>query len=173
MDQRKIGGFLAQRRKEMGLTQAALAEKLGVTQRSVSRWETGRNMPDLSLLQPLAAELRVSVSELLDGEKHERERETEDVIHQVIAYSAGLERRRIFSLGDVNLLTGVLAGVAGVLLVIGSAVNAETIPLLILLLAGGIGGIRLAFGRCPGCGKGLPVSGRALRCCPFCGRKLL
>lgn len=172
MDQRKIGMFLAQCRKERGITQTVLAEKLGVTQRSISRWETGRNMPDLSLLQPLAAELQVSVSELLDGEKHEKERETEDVIHQVIAYSAGLERRRIFTVGDVNLLTGVLAGVAGILLVIGSAAEAETIPLMLLLLAGGVGVVRLLFGRCPNCGKGLPFSIRALQSCPFCGKKL-
>ena len=67
MDQIKIGKFIAELRKEKKLTQEQLAEKLGVTQKSVSRWETGRNMPDLSILQVLSAELGITVSELLDG----------------------------------------------------------------------------------------------------------
>lgn len=69
MDQVKIGKFISELRKERGMTQEQLSKKLGVTQKSVSRWETGKNMPDLSLLQLLSLELGISVSELLDGEK--------------------------------------------------------------------------------------------------------
>ena len=60
MDQIKIGKFISELRKEKGMTQEQLAVKLGVTQKSVSRWETGKNMPDLSLLQLLSAELGIS-----------------------------------------------------------------------------------------------------------------
>lgn len=69
MDTAKIGRFIAQCRKAAGLTQVQLAEKLGVTSKTVSRWENGNYMPDLSLLQPLAAELEITLNELLRGEK--------------------------------------------------------------------------------------------------------
>lgn len=67
MDQKKIGVFIAQRRKELDMTQKELAEKLGITDRAVSKWETGRSMPDLSLLQPLSHVLKIDVNDLLNG----------------------------------------------------------------------------------------------------------
>lgn len=67
MDQKKIGIFIAQRRKELDMTQKELAEKLGITDRAVSKWETGRSMPDLSLLQPLSHVLEIDVNDLLNG----------------------------------------------------------------------------------------------------------
>lgn len=69
MDQIRIGTFLAELRREKGLTQEQLGEKLGVTNKTVSRWENGNYMPDLSMLQTLAETLGVSVSELLLGER--------------------------------------------------------------------------------------------------------
>ena len=69
MDQLKIGTFISKLRKEKQLTQTQLGEILGVSQKTVSRWETGKNMPDISLLKPLSLELGVSISELLEGEK--------------------------------------------------------------------------------------------------------
>ncbi|MBE6938721.1 MAG: helix-turn-helix transcriptional regulator [Ruminococcaceae bacterium] len=69
MDQIKIGRFVAACRKKAGLTQAQLAEKLGVTDRAVSKWETGRAMPDSSLMLPLCELLDISVNDLLCGEK--------------------------------------------------------------------------------------------------------
>lgn len=68
MDQAKIGRFIAGRRKEAGLTQAQLAEKLNVTNRAVSKWETGRAMPDASVMLGLCAALAISVNDLLSGE---------------------------------------------------------------------------------------------------------
>ena len=65
MDQVKIGSFIKEIRKEKGLTQEQLAEKLDVSQKSVSRWETGKTMPDLSLYEPLCEVLGIQVSELL------------------------------------------------------------------------------------------------------------
>lgn len=69
MDQIKTGNFIAAMRKCQGLTQEALGEILGVTNRTVSRWERGVNMPDIDKLQELASILEVSVNELLSGEK--------------------------------------------------------------------------------------------------------
>lgn len=69
MDQKKIGSFIAALRKEKGFTQEQLGEKLNVSQRTVSRWETGRNMPDLSLLSVLCEVLGISLAELMKGER--------------------------------------------------------------------------------------------------------
>ena len=69
MDQIKIGKFILNCRKEKCLTQEQLAEKLGVTSKSISRWENGNTMPDYSLLKELCNELDINVNELLSGEK--------------------------------------------------------------------------------------------------------
>ena len=69
MDQEKIGRFIATCRKEQNLTQEQLAEKLGVSNKTVSRWENGNSFPDVSMLQPLCDLLNISVNELLLGEK--------------------------------------------------------------------------------------------------------
>ena len=77
MDQERIGKWIALLRKEKKLTQEQLAERLGVSNRSVSRWENGRSMPDFSLLWDIAGELDVTVSELLNGKRMEKEANTE------------------------------------------------------------------------------------------------
>ncbi len=68
MDQKKIGCFIAARRKDNGLTQSQLAEKLGITDKAVSKWETGKSMPDLSLFMPLCELLQITLNELFLGE---------------------------------------------------------------------------------------------------------
>ena len=69
MDAKATGGLITQRRKELGMSQGELAARLHVTDKAVSRWETGRGMPSVDLLEPLAAELGLSVSELLSGRR--------------------------------------------------------------------------------------------------------
>lgn len=69
MEQEKIGKFIAQCRKEKNLTQSQLAEKLNITNKTISKWETGRGMPDSSMLLELSNTLDISVNELLTGEK--------------------------------------------------------------------------------------------------------
>lgn len=69
MDQVKVGKFIARLRKERGLTQEELGKRLGVTNKTVSRWENGNYMPDIELLVPLGEALGVSVNELLAGER--------------------------------------------------------------------------------------------------------
>lgn len=69
MDPVKIGKFIAGLRRSEGLTQQALGERLGVTNKTVSRWENGNYMPDIAMLPLLADVLKVSVRELLAGEK--------------------------------------------------------------------------------------------------------
>lgn len=90
MDQKKVGKFIANCRKEKGLTQLQLAEKLGVTYKTISRWENANYMPDLSLLQQLSNILGVSINELLSGEKirkEEYQEKLEENIIEVVNYS--------------------------------------------------------------------------------------
>ena len=68
MDQVKIGRFIAERRKQENLTQVQLAEKLNITDRAVSKWETGKAMPDSSIMLELCSVLKITVNDLLSGE---------------------------------------------------------------------------------------------------------
>ena len=72
MDQIKIGKFIAKCRKDNKITQSELAEKLGVTDRAVSNWENGKNLPDVSFFKPLCDELNITINDLLSGEKVEK-----------------------------------------------------------------------------------------------------
>ena len=76
MDQQKVGQFLKELRKEKSVTQAELAEMLGVSNRSISRWENGTTMPDFDLLIELAKYYDVEVGEILDGERKENNMDT-------------------------------------------------------------------------------------------------
>ena len=84
MDLNKISNFIKKKRKELGITQNELAEKLFVTEKAISRWETGRGTPDISLLLPLSKELHVDVSELLNGEENKN---SKNDVEQLIEYS--------------------------------------------------------------------------------------
>lgn len=90
MDTKKIGAFIAMNRKKKGYTQEQLAEKLGVTNKTISRWENGHYMPDLSLLEPLSKELDITLNELLAGEeivKEETMEYSEQNLIQTIDYT--------------------------------------------------------------------------------------
>ena len=69
MNPKEIGAFLKQLRSEKGVTQEQLAEILGVSGRTVSRWETGRNLPDLSILVQISEYYQVDIKEILNGER--------------------------------------------------------------------------------------------------------
>ena len=84
MNQEKIGKFILECRKEKKLTQTELAEKLGVTDKSVSNWENGRNMPDLSLFKPLCEILDISINDLISGEKISKDKYQEKLEENII-----------------------------------------------------------------------------------------
>ena len=84
MDLNKISNFIKTKRKELGITQDELAEKLFVTEKAISRWETGRGTPDISLLLPLSKELNIDVSELLNGEENKK---CKNDVEQLIEYN--------------------------------------------------------------------------------------
>lgn len=84
MNQEKIGKFIAKLRKEKHLTQEQLAEELGTTSKSISRWENGKTMPDLSLLQPLCNKLDITINDLLNGEKVSKDKYQETLEENII-----------------------------------------------------------------------------------------
>lgn len=91
MDLNKISNFIKIKRKELGITQDELAEKLFVTEKAISRWETGRGTPDISLLLPLSKELNVGVSELLNGEENKKSKNN---VEQLLEYNEITKKNR-------------------------------------------------------------------------------
>ena len=96
MDTKKIGAFLKQCRKEKNLTQEQLAEKFEVSARTVSRWETGINMPDLSILVQLAEYYDVEMRELLDGERSQTmNKEMKETLDKVAVYEGWVKQKAL------------------------------------------------------------------------------
>ena len=85
MDNQKFGAFVAQLRKEQNLTQKELADRLNVTDKAVSKWETGKGFPDVKLLETLAQLLGVSLVELIQGERSQAESLTMDEAGKVVS----------------------------------------------------------------------------------------
>lgn len=107
MDQIKIGKFIAQCRKEKGLTQMQLAEALNITDRAVSKWETGRAMPDSSIMLQLCQLLEISVNDLLCGERVTMEnynKELENNLLEMVKQKQEADKRLL----GIEILVGAL-----------------------------------------------------------------
>ena len=120
MDQKRIGAFIARCRKEKNLTQRQLAERLEITNQAVSKWENGRGMPDVSLLQPLCDVLGISLNELFSGEHisaEEYKGKAEENISQLF------KEKQIANLKPVKNLFSICANVTLLVVVIELAVG--------------------------------------------------
>lgn len=107
MDTNATGRFIAELRKQKGYTQKELAEKLMVTDKAISRWETGKGLPDTSLLKPLGDALGVSVSELLSGriiEEADMKDQTDKIILESLNYS---KRMLVSTISVILFLIGI------------------------------------------------------------------
>ena len=98
MDQIKLGHFIAQKRKEIGLTQMQLAEKLDITDRAVSKWETGRSLPDSSIMLDLCSILKINVNDLLNGEviMENYNEKTEQLLLEMTKQKEDSDKRLLF-----------------------------------------------------------------------------
>lgn len=107
MNQNKIGKFIAEKRKEQNLTQLVLAEKLCVTDRAVSKWETGKCMPDSSLMLDLCKILKISVNDLLNGEetKMEENKNLEQTVIELVKQKQDADRRLLF----IEVILGIIS----------------------------------------------------------------
>lgn len=110
MDQKKVGVFLKGLRKEKNITQEQFAEIIGVSGRTVSRWETGSNMPDLDILIQIADYYEADIREILDGERKSEKmnKELKETVLKVVDYS-NEERQRLTKRMHMLFLVGVLA----------------------------------------------------------------
>lgn len=163
MDQIKIGCFIAERRKAAGLTQSALAEKLGVTNRAVSKWENGRTLPDASIMLALCDILKISVTELLKGEFMESENKNKNEEQLLLELVAQKER------SDKQLLGfEIVIGTLSVIILLGCTFAAsfflmeDWLRIVLIVLGFAICLVGLGFAirieqtagyyRCPHCG---------------------
>jgi len=114
MINQKIGSFIATLRKEQNLTQEQLADKLGVSNRSVSRWENGKTLPDISIMYPLCQILNISIGELLSGTRQTAQTQRRDAILTVLTmFDRERQQKRntlnaCFALGFLSLLAVIL-----------------------------------------------------------------
>jgi transcriptional regulator with XRE-family HTH domain/DNA-directed RNA polymerase subunit RPC12/RpoP len=110
MDQLKIGRFIALKRKEQGLTQLQLAERLGITDRAVSKWETGKSLPDASLMLEVCKLLKITVNDLLSGEvvsMNDYNEKLEQNLLEMVKRKEEADKRLL----SLEILIGVLSGV--------------------------------------------------------------
>ena len=194
MDQEKIGSFIQACRKEAGLTQAKLAERLGITDRAVSKWETGKSLPDSSLMLPLCEELHITVNELLSGERIEIMEAYQKSANENLLQLRALEEEANKKLLKLEWVIGFL-GLAGMLslIIVAAVVEMPWWARTILGVVGGViffvamcYGLKIeqdaGYNECSECGERYkptywkvfiaPHMGRTRRMkCPHCGEK--
>ena len=136
MDQVKIGRFIAQRRRQVNLTQMQLAEKLNITDRAVSKWETGKAMPDTSIMLPLCRILNISVNDLLSGEVVTMEHYNQELENHLLEMAKQKEE------ADKKLLhLEILIGIFSIIILFGFFFVAVFVPMadwlrIVLLVVG-------------------------------------
>ena len=193
MDQIKIGKFIAECRKKVGLTQMQLAERLAITDRAVSKWETGKAMPDSSIMLELCDILGISVNELLSGEKIIMENNDKKNEQLLLEMAKELERKNktiwismwvIMSVSIIALLAGVL--IAGFLIPEGVWQLVAIIGIVVIFLIPCFYALKLEISvgayKCKNCGHEIvPTYKQALNAmhrgttrylkCPECGKR--
>ena len=140
MNQSNIGKFISLKRKEKNLTQEQLAEKLAVSNKTVSKWETGKCMPDYSIIEMLCKELGITIAELMDGEEHEKSIRVydEEQILDLLERTQNLEKQK-------GLLISVLyVSIGGSISEFAKHINGSTIADIISILIM-VGSVVLAF----------------------------
>lgn len=194
MDQVKVGKFIQKMRKEQSLTQRELAEKLNISDKTVSKWETGNGLPDVGLMMPLCELLHISVNELLSGEKLDDKqyyKKAEENIMDLLKEKAEAKKKIIMSLLIVFIVL-----ISSITLVILAGLLEMQVWLRILLIAIAIIIIAIGIGlacvldreagvfECPRCGKKFvptmksyilathTITRRRLKC-PNCGKRSL
>ena len=193
MEQEKIGKFIAEKRKQKGLTQLQLAEKLCITDRAVSKWETGRSMPDSSIMLLLCEVLDMEVNELLNGEEikdNDLDKKQKELILELVKEKENSDKKLLaveFAVGILSVI--VLLG----FIFIAAFIPMETWTRILLIALGfilGLSGIFVAvkieqvagYYECAECGhKYVPTFKSVLFAmhmgrtrymkCPKCGKR--
>ncbi len=135
MDQIKIGRFIAQERKQKNYTQRQLADRLGISDKTISKWERGNGFPEVSLLLPLCEELDISVNELLTGERvsdTEYRKKAEENMVNLVKEAQESKKKIILS----ALVAGLVIVAATPLFVVSGAVPMENWLRILLIIIG-------------------------------------
>lgn len=181
VNQEKIGKFIADCRKEAGYTQTALGEKLGITDRAVSKWETGKSMPDVSIMMELCELLNINVNELLTGERISMEN------YKVKAEENLLEMQKQEELSNKKLLAlevviGYLSSITFLVMIFAASFAVENfwwrivmiIFAMIIFVVGVIFAVKLehdaGYYECPNCHVRYVPSMKAVVFAPHIGR---
>jgi len=135
MDQKTIGKFITECRKKQNLTQMQLAEKLNITDRAVSKWETGKAMPDSSIMRELCDVLKITVNDLLSGEivtMKDYNKELENNLLEMVKQKQEADKRLL----RMELLAGIMAGIPFLVgIVIGLFVPMEEWKQVVIVLS--------------------------------------
>lgn len=192
MDQLKIGKFIAQMRKEKNLTQRKLADELCISDKTISKWECGKGLPEVSLMLPLCEILEISVNELLSGEKiaaSDYKKKAEENFMKLINEKQENKKRITISIivaAITVISSSVLIMVSG-LTQISTAARIALIAVAVVIMIAGIGvsavmDMDAGVYECPHCGERFipsykeyimgahSITRRHLKC-PHCGKK--
>ena len=136
MDQVKIGKFISECRKKNNLTQMQLAEKLNITDRAISKWETGKAMPDSGIMLDLCSELKITVNELLSGEMidmKDYDKKTEELLLEMQKQKEESDRRLL----TIEIVIGVITLVmyCAVVMGVGFLPIKESTQILVITLS--------------------------------------
>lgn len=111
MNQLTTGKFISKKRKELNMTQEQLAEKLGVSNKTISKWETGKCMPDYAIVKNLCEELHITIAELMDGEEADKESirtYDENQIIELLRRTQELEKQNSILYGLILVVMGIV-----------------------------------------------------------------
>ena len=194
MDQIAIGRFISSCRKEKHLTQAQLAERLGVTDRAVSKWETGRSMPDASIMLDLCEQIGITVNDLFNARRINMENYRE-IAEKTMLELREREERSARKLLDMEIVIGLISTVS-FLTMLFAAAFADSLPMWVRIVLGAVGTVQFllamffaikieteaGYYECQSCGKRyVPSFGSVLMAmhvgrtrymrCPHCGKR--
>ena len=191
MDQSKIGRFIADTRKAKSLTQRQLADALSISDKTVSKWETGKGLPDVSLMLPLCGALDITVNDLLTGEKvsaSNYQKKAEENMIDLIKENQENKKRMILSIicGVITIIAVCSLVIIASYLELPAAVRILLILLALATAAAGVGAaavleVQAGYYVCPACGaafvptleeyvKGYHTFTRRRLTCPSCGK---
>ena len=191
MDQSKTGKFIAQERRAQNLTQRQLADKLAISDKTVSKWECGKGLPEVSLMLPLCEILQITVNDLLSGEKvaeGEYQKKAEENMMDLIRENAENKERMTLSIicGVITIIAVCALVMLASYLELPAAVRILLLVCAVLTAIAGIGAaarleVKAGYYECPHCGtlfvptmsdyvKGWHTLTRRRLTCPTCGK---
>lgn len=191
MDQSKTGKFIAQERRAQNLTQRQLADKLAISDKTVSKWECGKGLPEVSLMLPLCEILQITVNDLLSGEKvaeGDYQKKAEENMMDLIRENAENKERMTLSIicGVITIIAVCALVMLASYLELPAAVRILLLVCAVLTAIAGIGAaarleVKAGYYECPHCGtlfvptmsdyvKGWHTLTRRRLTCPTCGK---